>query len=265
MCSKNGRRDVAEQQAPVEQMSPRAAAQQGRGAGEPGNNVATWGLPPRGAQNDALEIDLGPNLPPRAGARNRRGRDANGHRAKLYTPLRPAKVNSIDYTPQAQPDIDRFKYSCPLCFCYFSETILTTSCCNNYICYGCALEHARHKKLIPETASVLPEKLKNAPCPHCNTAGVQLSYVSSSATVRHYDTSPATKLLLERLESVAEPEKPGKDTPEALASSNIKSIRGRDSSPASESTVEDSSSDLPLATDDGMPTVTSSGNNTPQQ
>ena len=120
----------------------------------------------------------------------------NRRRQPNATPLRPKKVSRIDYTPIAKSEKDRYKYSCPLCFCYFTDTILTTSCCSNYTCYQCALDHSKNHGVAPK-AKHLPETMKGVPCPHCNTADVQLKYVTSTDEIRSYDTSPATKLRLE--------------------------------------------------------------------
>lgn len=123
------------------------------------------------------------------GATNRR------RKQPAATPLRRQKVSRIEYTPIVKAEKDRFKFSCPLCFCYFAKTILSTSCCSNYTCYTCALEHSKNHGL-PRKAKQLPERLQNVPCPHCNTANVQLKYVAPEDAVRSYDTSPATKLRL---------------------------------------------------------------------
>ena len=122
------------------------------------------------------------------------------HRARAAgTPLRPVATATIDYTPVAKADRERFKYSCPLCFCYFAETILVTSCCGNYTCYSCSLDHAKQKGGVTAKSTVLPTKLKGVPCPHCNSGGVQFAYVSAKAEVRSYDTSPATKARMDKL------------------------------------------------------------------
>ena len=115
------------------------------------------------------------------------------------TPLRPIATATIDYTPVAKADRERFKYSCPLCFCYFDETILVTSCCGNYTCYECSLDHVKQKGGVGPRSTVLPAKLNGVPCPHCNTEGVQFSYVSTQSEVRSYDTSPATKARMDKL------------------------------------------------------------------
>jgi hypothetical protein len=111
------------------------------------------------------------------------------------TPLRRQKVATIDYTPIVQSEKDRYKYSCPLCFCYFADTILTTSCCCNYTCYTCALDHSKNHG-VDKKSKQLPERLNGVPCPHCNTANVQFKYVAAEDKVRSYDTSPATKLRM---------------------------------------------------------------------
>ena len=148
-------------------------------------------------------------------------------RARAYTPLRQVKAPSIDYTPVVKADKDRFKFSCPLCFCYFADTILTTSCCGNYICYECGLSHAKQKGGAPDKAKALPERLKGVPCPHCNTDGVQFAYVGAEDGVRSYDTSPATKLRMEQLSRVGK------------ASSDALSTPGRDNATAEEEHARD--------------------------
>ena len=129
---------------------------------------------------------------PRRAQKSRRSRPAG-------TPLRPVATATIDYTPVAKAERERFKYSCPLCFCYFDETILVTSCCGNYTCYSCSLDHAKQKGGVAAESAVLPARLKGVPCPHCNTDGVQFAYVAAKAEVRCYDTSPATKARMDKL------------------------------------------------------------------
>ena len=131
------------------------------------------------------------------------------------TPLRPIATATIDYTPVAKADREKYKYSCPLCFCYFADTILVTSCCGNYACYECSLDHAKQKGGVHAKSKVLAAELKGVPCPHCNSPNVQFAYASSKDVVRSYDTSPATKARMAKLgdsESSPRPISPSEDS-----------------------------------------------------
>jgi hypothetical protein len=154
------------------------------------NNNTTNGRPPP-HNNQPVEVDVLNHRTNHTSAGSYRRRKP----PPAATPLRRQKVPQIDYTPIVKAEKDKYKFSCPLCFCYFADTILTTSCCSNYTCYTCALEHSKTHGLYKKSKQ-LPERLQNVPCPHCNTANVQLKYVAAGDQVRSYDTSPATQARL---------------------------------------------------------------------
>ena len=122
------------------------------------------------------------------------------------TPQRTACASlSIDHTPQGL-EIEQFKYFCPLCMLYFRD-VLTTSCCSNYVCYGCALQCVRGKHGVGASATSIPARLSaDQECMHCRTSGLKLAYAQSEDLVRSYDDSPNTKKLLMRIKASAEPD-----------------------------------------------------------
>ena len=126
------------------------------------------------------------------------------HIKVVTTPL-PARqgVDSVEFTPMANSE---YKYYCPLCMLYFKGSILVTSCCKNYICYGCALGFVAGKAGIAGDAKAVPCVLPDLPCPHCAGDGVQLAYVAANATPRNYADSPTvTRLLSQVGEDTATP------------------------------------------------------------
>jgi hypothetical protein len=126
------------------------------------------------------------------------------HIKVVTTPL-PVRqgIDSVEFTPMANSE---YKYYCPLCMLYFKGSILVTSCCKNYICYGCALGFVAGKAGIAGDAKAVPCVLPDLPCPHCAGDGVQLAYVAANATPRNYSDSPSvTRLLSQVGEDTATP------------------------------------------------------------
>lgn len=120
-------------------------------------------------------------------------------------------MKGIDYTPMGD-DKNVFKFFCPLCFRNFKCGILSTECCNNYVCYGCATGFLEGKYGLPDKLEQVPVKLPaKMPCCHCNTIGLSLKYVSSNATPRNYTDSPETQRLLEEAERAKEMELLGEE------------------------------------------------------
>jgi hypothetical protein len=125
----------------------------------------------------------------------------NNNNIRISTPHQKIRVASIDYTPVG-PEKDKFPFYCPLCLYYFSETIMETSCCKNYVCHDCAVHFLKGKEGLPKNITVVPKKLPAAlRCPHCNTENLNLTYVQKGTTVRSYTTSPSTQARIEALQN----------------------------------------------------------------
>eukprot|EP00944_MAST-04C_sp_MAST-4C-sp1_P005778 g5778.t1 len=134
---------------------------------------------------------------------------------RLSTPHQKIRVSSIDYTPMGE-EKTKFPFYCPLCLYYFSDTIMETSCCKNYICHDCAVHFLKGKEGLPKNLSVVPKKLPPAlRCPHCNTEKVSLSYVQKGMKIRSYTTSPSTQARIEALENGFPAKEPETVSPES--------------------------------------------------
>lgn len=74
-----------------------------------------------------------------------------------------------------------YKYCCPICLCYFNS-ILVSTCCQNYICRLCIGEMAKKAKKDPYY------KIR---CAYCAEDDFKLNDVDYAATIRHYTDTPA--------------------------------------------------------------------------
>jgi len=93
-------------------------------------------------------------------------------------------------------DKDVFKYYCPICFIYFKD-IYRSTCCRNYVCENCALEHISTKSKNDEEYYTVPlKRLDNIPCPSCGSDHVLFEKVTEQEIPRSYQESPHTKSLL---------------------------------------------------------------------
>ena len=174
-----------------------------------------YGRPPLAQNNNN-------SRPPQIDTHNR----AN---VRLSTPHQKIRVSSIDYTPMGE-EKTKFPFYCPLCLYYFSDTIMETSCCKNYICHDCAVHFLKGKEGLPKNLSVVPKKLPPAlRCPHCNTEKVSLSYVQKGKKIRSYTTSPSTQARIEALENGFSAKQPETVSPESNKAE--KSSDGSDSMP----------------------------------
>ena len=140
--------------------------------------------------------------------------NVNTNNMRLSTPHQKIRVSSIDYTPVGE-EKTKFPFYCPLCLYYFSDTIMETSCCKNYVCHDCAVHFLKGKEGLPKTLTVVPKKLPcGLRCPHCNTENVNLSYVQKGTKIRSYTTSPSTQARMQALETGLMLKEPETNSPE---------------------------------------------------
>lgn len=85
-------------------------------------------------------------------------------------------VKYLDHTPSGN-DLKLFSYNCPICFRYFTN-IMTTKCCQNYICIQCTTD-LQLKKLNFEIS-----------CPHCRAVPLCLVDVNLGLPIKNYLDSP---------------------------------------------------------------------------
>jgi len=98
-------------------------------------------------------------------------------------------------TPMGK-DKEVFKYYCPICFIYFKD-IFRSSCCRNYVCENCALDHISTKSKNDEEYYTVPlTRLDGIPCPSCGSDHVIFEKVTEQEIPRSYQESPHTKNLL---------------------------------------------------------------------
>jgi len=82
------------------------------------------------------------------------------NKVRIKTKINKKDVQVRDYYP-SHDKVERklFKYYCPICLRYFN-TILVSTCCDNYICRFCIGDMAKKAKC---------EKDFVISCSHCNT------------------------------------------------------------------------------------------------
>ena len=86
-----------------------------------------------------------------------------------------------DHYPAEDPEErKKFIYYCPVCLRYFN-TILVSSCCDNYICRFCIGDMAKKAK-ADEKYTIL--------CCHCATVEFKLCDVDPDAPLRIYTDTP---------------------------------------------------------------------------
>ena len=85
-----------------------------------------------------------------------------------------------DFYPTDRETQSIYKYYCPICLRYFN-TILVSSCCNNYICRHCIGDMARRAKT--DTNYVIS-------CSHCLNLDFKLNDVDLTEEVRVYTDTP---------------------------------------------------------------------------
>lgn len=74
----------------------------------------------------------------------------------------------------------KYKYNCPICLRFFN-TILVSTCCQNYLCRLCIGEFAKKAKKDPTYL---------IKCPQCQKDDFRLNDVNLHATVKHYTDTP---------------------------------------------------------------------------
>ena len=100
---------------------------------------------------------------------------------RIKTKISKKDVKVRDYYPINDP-VERkvYKYYCPICLRYFN-TILVSSCCDNYICRFCIGDMARKAKNDTDFAIT---------CSHCTTNDYKLNDVDPEAPLRVYTDTP---------------------------------------------------------------------------
>ena len=95
-------------------------------------------------------------------------RNGNGYRYnnntnfRLLTKFSKSSIMHRDHYPEQKPvESNIFRYYCPICLRFFNS-ILVTSCCNNYICRFCIGHLAKKAKL-----SQFNENSSEVKCSHC--------------------------------------------------------------------------------------------------
>ena len=103
------------------------------------------------------------------------------NKVRINTNVAKNSVMVRDHYPADDP-VERkiFKYYCPICLRYFN-TILVSSCCDNYICRFCIGDMARKAK-NDSNYQIL--------CSHCVANSYKLTDVDPEAPLRIYTDTP---------------------------------------------------------------------------
>jgi len=103
------------------------------------------------------------------------------NKVRIKTKINKKDVQVRDFYPADNPEERKiFKYYCPVCLRYFN-TILVSSCCDNYICRFCIGDLARKAK---------QEVNFRICCTHCLTDTYKLLDVAPDAPLRVYTDTP---------------------------------------------------------------------------
>ena len=103
------------------------------------------------------------------------------NKVRIKTKVNKKDVQIRDYYP-AHDRAERkiFKYYCPICLRYFN-TILVSTCCDNYICRFCIGDMAKKAKTDTKFKIV---------CSHCTAEEYKLVDVDPDAPLRVYTDTP---------------------------------------------------------------------------
>ena len=82
-----------------------------------------------------------PQTPPRITNEDIRARN----KVRIKTSISKADVKCVDDYPTNVEEQEVFKYYCPVCLRYFN-TILVSTCCQNYICRLCIGDLAKRAR-----------------------------------------------------------------------------------------------------------------------
>jgi hypothetical protein len=100
---------------------------------------------------------------------------------RIRTNINKRDVLCRDYYPANDREERKiFKYYCPICLRYFN-TVLVSSCCENYICRFCIGDMAK-KARTDTNFRIL--------CSHCCTSEYKLTDVDKEAPLRVYTDTP---------------------------------------------------------------------------
>jgi hypothetical protein len=109
------------------------------------------------------------------------------NKVRIKTKLSKKDVLFRENYPRDRAEQQIYKYCCPICLMYFN-TILVSSCCENYICRFCIGDLAKKaKKDFNFTIR----------CSHCMEEDFRLQDVDLTAAVKFYTDTP-NKLAMEQ-------------------------------------------------------------------
>ena len=103
------------------------------------------------------------------------------NKVRIRTKVSKQSIMTRDYFPANDP-VERkiFKYYCPICLRYFN-TLLLSSCCDNYICRFCIGDMAKKAKTNPNFLIM---------CSHCTETNYRLTDVDPKAPLKIYTDTP---------------------------------------------------------------------------
>ena len=103
------------------------------------------------------------------------------NKVRIRTKISKKEVQCRDYYPADHPEERKvFKYYCPICLRYFN-TVLVSSCCDNYICRLCIGDLAKKAK---------QDAKFSINCAHCCESDFKLIDVDKDAPLRVYTDTP---------------------------------------------------------------------------
>lgn len=117
----------------------------------------------------------GLQTPTREEARNHVESILESDRMQILSAVKEKDVQYLDKTPSDDEDLITHPFECPICY-RFSDHILRTHCCRQYICHTCAVR--------------LKSGFVRSSCPHCRTQPLVLVDPTPTDPVRCYRDSP---------------------------------------------------------------------------
>ncbi|CDW91627.1 UNKNOWN [Stylonychia lemnae] len=117
----------------------------------------------------------------------------NRNKVRIKTTIQKSQVKYKDEYPTLIEEQKIYKYCCPICLRYFN-TILVSTCCQNYLCRMCIGDMA--KKAKKDINFIIR-------CPHCFENDFKLHDVNQEEKVKFYTDTPFkfTKTQKEELEN----------------------------------------------------------------
>lgn len=102
------------------------------------------------------------------------------NKVRIRTKFSKKEVVFRENYPLGKTEQSVFKYSCPICLMYFN-TILVSSCCQNYVCRFCIGDLAKRAK--KDINFVIR-------CTHCMENDYRLNDVDPIAPIKFYTDTP---------------------------------------------------------------------------